>query len=215
MNDGLMVFTDNLNAAWYAVPVFPNTMIICTIHYNETTCDFVYSVVVPISNISAFVYNCIDLQGRNIIGLFESNATCSFYLSNEQIVFNYSTQDNFIISINGDNTGIYGFADDFLFYYELNSTFQLIVWPNSLNISPRAVDIGANIDYAVVVGYCQLAPAYAVDCGFIVSLNRSLSCPNSTNAFSMINSNQFAYSDPRINQYLTNSRDYSAQTVMS
>ncbi|CAF5155549.1 unnamed protein product, partial [Rotaria magnacalcarata] len=31
----------------------------------------------------------------------------------------------------------------------------------------------------------------------------------------MITSNQFAYSDPRINQYLTNSRDYSAQTVMS
>ncbi|CAM4819053.1 unnamed protein product [Rotaria magnacalcarata] len=215
MNDALMVFTDNVNAAWYTVPVFLNTMIICTIHYNETTCDFVYSVVVPISNISAFVYNCIDLQGRNVIGLFESNATCSFHLSNEQVVFNYSTQDNFIISINGDNTAIYGFADDFLFYYELNSTFQLTVWPNSLNISPRAADIGANINYAVVVGYCQSAPAYAVDCGFIVSLNRSLSCPNSTNAFSMITSNQFAYSDPRINQYLTNSRDYSAQTVMS
>ncbi|CAF3345973.1 unnamed protein product [Rotaria socialis] len=192
MNDGLMVFVDNLNAAWYTVPVFLNTQIICIIHFNETTCNFVYSVVVPISNISSFVYNCIDLQGRNVIGLFESNAT-----------------------INGDNTAIYGFADDFLFYYELNSTFQLTVWPNSLNISPRAADIGANIDYAVVVGYCQSAPAYASDCGFIVSLNRSLSCPNSTNAFSMINSNQFAYSDPRINQYLTNSRDYSAQTVMS
>ncbi|CAF3973160.1 unnamed protein product, partial [Rotaria magnacalcarata] len=205
MNDALMVFTDNVNAAWYTVPLFLNTMILCIIHYNETTCDFVYSVVVPISNISAFVYNCIDLQGRNVIGLFESNATCSFHLSNEQVVFNYSTQDNFIISINGDNTAIYGFADDFLFYYELNSTFQLTVWPNSLNISPRAADIGANINYAVVVGYCQLAPAYAVDCGFIVSLNRSLSCPNSTNAFSMITSNQFAYSDPRINQYLTNS----------
>ncbi|CAF3715353.1 unnamed protein product [Rotaria socialis] len=215
MNDGLMVFVDNLNAAWYTVPVFLNTQIICIIHFNETTCNFVYSVVVPISNISSFVYNCIDLQGRNVIGLFESNATCSFYLSNEKIVSNYSTQNNFIISINGDNTAIYGFADDFLFYYELNSTFQLTVWPNSLNISPRAADIGANNDYAVVVGYCQLASAYAVDCGFIVSLNRSLSCPNSTHAFSMINSNQFAYSDPRISQYLTNSRDYSARTVMS
>ncbi|CAF5204211.1 unnamed protein product, partial [Rotaria magnacalcarata] len=96
----------------------------------------------------------------------------------------------------------------------LNSTFQLSVWPNSLNISPLAVDIGANIDYAVVVGYCQLTPAYAVDCDFIVSLNRSLSCPNSTNAFSMITPNQFAYSDHRINQYLTNSPHYSAQTVM-
>ncbi|CAF2015361.1 unnamed protein product [Rotaria magnacalcarata] len=189
-------------------------MIIGIIHYNGTTCDFVNSVVVPISNISTFVYNCIDLQGRNVIGLFESNATCSFYSSNEQIVFNYSTQDNFIISINEDNTAIYGFAGDFLFYYELNSTFQLSVWPNSLNISPLAVDIGANIDYAVVVDYCQLTPAYAVDCDFIVSLNRSLSCPNSTNAFSMITPNQFAYSDPRINQYLTNSPHYSAQTVM-
>jgi hypothetical protein len=175
----------------------------------------VYSVVVPVSNITSFVYNCIDLQGQNIIGMFESNDNCSFHLINEQILSNYSTQDNFIIGIDGGNMGVYGFADDFIFYYELNSTFQLTVWPNSLNISPRALDIGANIDYAVVIGYCQSTPTLAVDCGFIVLLNRSLSCPISTSAFSMIDANQFSYFDPRINQYATDSRTYSAQTVMS
>ncbi|CAF1108947.1 unnamed protein product [Adineta steineri] len=217
MNDHLMVSVDNLNTVWYAVPVILNNSWQSTIYFNVTTCDFVYSVVVPVSTISSFIYNCIDIQGNNVIGFFtDTNNTFTFSLVNEQIVSNYSTQDNFIIDIDGEDTGVYGFADDFIFYYELNSTFELTIWPNNLNISPRAVDIGANIDYAIIVGYCQTAsPVIALECGFIVQLNRSLACPTSVNELSIDNNIQFPYSDPRTNHHITYSRNYSAQTVLS
>jgi hypothetical protein len=215
MNDRLMVSVDNLNMVWYAVPVVPNNTLVSTIYYNSTTCDFVYSVVVPVSNISSFVYNCIDDQGQNVIGFFIGNDTFSFSLGNEQSIFNYSTQDNYIINSDGQNTGIYGFADDFMFYYELNSTFSLTAWPNTLNISPRALDIGSNVEYGVVVGYCQSTPSLALECGFIIQLNQSLSCPILMNEFSITSFIQFPYSDPRTNHHITQSRVYSAQTVLS
>jgi hypothetical protein len=215
MNDGLMVSADNLNMVWYVVPVIPNNLFSRTISYNETTCEFVYSVVVPVSNISSFIYNCIDYQGNNTIGFFAGDDTFSFSLIDEKTVSNYSTQDNFVIDIDEQNTGIYGFADDFIFYYELNSTFSLTVWPNMLNISPRAVDIGSSDDYGVVVGYCQLTTSLAVECAFIVELNKSLSCPNRTNEFLIVPFIQFPYSDPRTNHHITQSTLYSAQTVLS
>jgi hypothetical protein len=130
-------------------------------------------------------------------------------------VYNYSTQDNFVINIDGENTGVYGFADDFMFYYQLNSPFSLTVWSNTLNISPRAVDIGLNVDYGIVVGYCQSTLFLALECGFIIQLNRSLSCPILMNEFSITNFIQFPYSDPRTNHHITQSRIYSSQTILS
>ena len=107
MNDGMMISVDNLNMAWYVTPVVPNNTFVRTIYFNETNCDFVYSVVVPEFNISSFVYNCIDYQGNNLIGFFTSDTTFLFSLQNEQILSNYSTQDNFIIDIDGQNSGVY------------------------------------------------------------------------------------------------------------
>ena len=215
MNDQLMVSVDNLNRVWYATPVLPNNSMFCPIYYNETSCNFVYSVAVPVSNTNLFVYNCIDQQERNVVGFFVSNNTCPFYLANEQILLNYSTQDNFVIGIDGIHVGVYGFADDFIFYYELSSTFSLTVWPNTLSISPRAVDIGSNIDYATIVGYCQSTSFLARECGFILSLHRALSCPTSLSEFSISSFIQFPYSDPRTNHYITQSRVYSGQTGIS
>jgi len=43
------------------------------INYNETSCNFVSSVVVPLLNENLFVYNCIDNEGENIIGFFVGN----------------------------------------------------------------------------------------------------------------------------------------------
>jgi hypothetical protein len=215
INDQLMVSIDNLNMVWYATPVIPNNTICCSIYYNTTSCAFVYSVVVPVSNISLFVYNCIDQQYQNVVGFFINTGTCPFYLGNEQIVSNYSTQDNYVIGIDGSSMGVYGFADDFIFYYELNSTFSLTVWPNTLGISPRALDIGSNVDYAVIVGYCQVTSSLANECAFILSLNRSLLCPNSSEEFSISSFIQFPYSDPRTNHHIAQSRLYSEQTALS
>jgi hypothetical protein len=215
MNDNLMVSVDNLNMVWYVVPVVPNNTLYNTIHYNETSCDFVYSVIVPLLNENFFVYNCIDDQGDNVIGLFGGNDIFSFNLMNEQKIDNYSTQDNYIINIDGESNGIYGFADDFIFYYKLNSTYELFVWSNTLNISPRAIDIGLNIDFGVLVGYCQLTSSLAVECAFIIQLNQSLSCPIRINEFSITNYIQFPYSDPRTNHHISSSRVYSSETLLS
>ncbi|CAF1543520.1 unnamed protein product [Adineta ricciae] len=215
MNDYIMVSVDNLNMVWYVIPVVPNNSIYNAIAFNETSCDFVYSVVVPVWNISSFVYNCIDYQGRNVIGHFVSSSILSFSLADEQIVSNYSTQDNFIIDIDGQDAGVYGFADDFMFYYELNPAHSLTIWSNTWNMSPRALDIGSNVDYGVIIGYCQITSSLAQECAFIIQLNKSLSYPVRTNEFSIQNYIQFPYSDPRTNHHITQSRLYSAQTVLS
>ena len=215
INDYLMVSVDNLNMVWYATPVVPNNTLVCSIYYNQTSCNFVYSVVVPSENISLFAYNCIGQQKQNIIGFFVSIQMCSFYLVNEQVVSNHSAQDNFIIDIDGSATGVYGFTDPFIFYYELSSPFTLTIWANTLGISPRAMDIGSNVDYAGMVGYCQSTSLLAYECGFSISLNRSLSCPRISSEFSMLNSTQFPYSDPRTNHRITQSTLYTGQTVLS
>lgn len=216
INDRFLVCVDNLFLVWYA-EIFPHTNISsCQIPYNLTTCDFVYSVVVPISNNISFVYNCIDFQGNNVIGFFISNGTCaSFQLYDEQIVSNYSTQDNFLIAIDEQGTGVYSVADDFVFFYELYPTIQLVVWPNILGISPRGINIGSNQEYAVVAGYCQSTPTSAVECGFFIRLNKSLSCPYSISEFDIANVLHYPWSDPRCIRYIANSRTYTAQSVMS
>jgi hypothetical protein len=216
INDHFLVCVDNLFLVWY-IELFPHTNISsCQIHYNLTTCDFVYSVVVPVSNNISFVYNCIDLQGNNVIGFFISNGTCeSFKLSDEKIVSNYSTQDNFVVDLDGQGTGVYGVADDFMFFYELYPTIELIVWPNTLGISPRAINIGSNQEYAVVAGYCQSTPTAAVECGFLIRLNKSLACPYSTSKFDIANVLHYPWSDPRCIRLITQSRVYTAQLVMS
>ena len=215
MNDNISVHADNLLSIWY-IPIFSsNASFPCWLNYTTTTCDFVYSVVVPISNNISFVYNCIDLQGNNVIGFIVGNDTCNFHLSNEQTISNYSTQDNFVIAIDGSGKSAYGFADDFILFYELKPPFRMIVWPNTLNISPRAVDIGSNIEYAALVGYCQLMPSIAIECAFVIILNKSLSCPILKSEISIKKALVFGWSDPRSNHIVTQSRTYSAQTVMS
>jgi hypothetical protein len=155
MNDVIMASADNLNMVWYVAAVIENDSYTCLITYNITSYYFVYSAVISTSNLSIIIYNCINQQGENVIGFFQSNSTCPFNLVNEQIVSNYSTQDNYIIGIDGSDSGVYGFADDFVFYYELNSSYPLTIWPNQLLISPRAIDIGVNVNYGIIVGYCQ------------------------------------------------------------
>ncbi|CAF1400512.1 unnamed protein product [Adineta steineri] len=210
-----LVSIDNFALVYY-VEYFPNTnSSSCEIKYSLTTCDFVYSVVVPVSNNLSFVYNCIDFQGNNVIGYFICNRTCNIQLSDEQIVYNYTTQDNFVIAFNGDGTGIYGIADDFVLFYKVYPTIELIVWSNNLDVSPRAMDIGSNQDYAVVAGYCQSSSTAAVECGFIIRLNSSLSCPISLNKFDISNIVQYPWSDPRSIRLITQSRTYIAQLVMS
>jgi hypothetical protein len=215
INDEFSVHADNLYTTWYLPMLHSNATFPCTLNYSATTCDFVYSVVVPISNSTSFVYNCIDLQGNNVIGFVVGNITCNYHVVNEQIVSNYSTQDNFVIAIDDSSTSVYGFADDFVLFYELQPPFRMIVWPNTLNISPRAVDIGSNIEYAVLVGYCQVTPSLANECAFVILLNTSLSFPSLKNEILIKNALIFGWSDPRSNHIVTQSRIYSAQTVMS
>ncbi|UJR38772.1 hypothetical protein I4U23_031437 [Adineta vaga] len=215
LNDRFLVSVDNLFLVWY-VEYFPHANgSSCRVLYNSTSCDFVYSVIVPTSNNISFIYNCIDFQGNNLVGFFISNGTCIFHLKDEQIISNYSTQDNFIIAINGEDTGVYGFADDFIFFYQLFPTIDLISWPNSLNISPRAMDINFNEKYAVIAGYCQSSATIAVECGFIVQLNTSLSCPYSTSTYPLNTVVQYSWNDPRSIRLITNSRIYTSQSVMS
>ncbi len=215
MNDVIMASADNLNMVWYVSSVIEKNNYTCFIYFNKTSCYFVYSTIVPISNLSLIVYNCINPQGGNVIGFFQSNSTCPFNLINEQIIPNYSTQDNFIIGIDGSNLGVYGFADDFIFYYQLNSRYSLTVWTNQLGISPRALDIGLNINYGILIGYCQITSTTADECAFTLSLNKSLSCPNILNQFSIINYIQFPYSDPRTNHHISNSNVYLEEFSLS
>ncbi|CAF1003158.1 unnamed protein product [Adineta steineri] len=213
---GLDSIDDDSYRVWY-VELFPHSSISsCQIPYNLTTCDFVYSVVVPRTNNISFVYNCIDIQGNNVIGVFTSNGTCeSFQLNDEQIVSNYSTQDNFLIAIDGQGTGVYSIADDFVCFYQLYPTFELFVWPNTIGISPRGMHIGSNQDYAVVAGYCQSTPSSAVECGFYIRLNTSLSSPYSISKFNIAGVLYYPWSDPRVIRYMANSQTYTAQSVMS
>ncbi|CAF3958825.1 unnamed protein product, partial [Adineta steineri] len=216
LNEQFLVSVDNLFLVCY-IELFPHSnSSTCQIPYNLTTCDFVYSVVVPSTSNISFVYNCIDILGNNVIGVFTSNGTCaSFHLNDEQIVSNYSTQDNFLIAIDGQGTGVYSIADDFVCFYQLYPTFELFVWPNTIGISPRGMHIGSNQDYAVVAGYCQSTLTSAVECGFYIRLNTSLSSPYSISKFDIANVLHYSWNDPRIIRYMANSRTYTAQSVMS
>ena len=215
LNDGLMVCLDNLFSLWYLVAFVNDTVITCTPNYSSTSCDFVYSVVTPITNNRSFVYNCIDIRGNNVVGFAAHVDQCHYRWIDERIVSNYSTQDNFVIAIDAQGTGVYGVADDFLFYYELQPTPHLTVWPNTLGISPRAIDIGANNDFAVVVGFCQLTPSKAGECGALLQLNRSASCPVSVKDFPFTAVLTYPWTDPRATHFVTQSRVYAASLVMS
>ena len=215
LNDGIVVSADNIDSMWFTSTLAENSSVPNMIHYNATTCDFVYSTVVPIGNNSLFVYNCIDLQQNNVIGFFASDATHHFWVIDEQIISNYSVQDNFIIAVDGNGTGVYGFADDFTFFYELQSPFLLTVYPNTYNISPRALDIGSNMQYAVLVGYFQSKPSIAIECGAILALNGSLSAPHLMSTIPIGSALKYNWSDPRVTRLVTQSRVYSTDTMMS
>jgi hypothetical protein len=215
MNDRFMVSLDNLFSIWYIEILSGNQDLSCTANYTLTTCEFVYSVVTPLTNNRSFVYNCVSSQGKNVIGTIIHINMCDFHLIDEQIVSNYSTQDNFVIDLNEQGTGVYGFADDFVLFYELQPTNHLFIWQNTLSISPRAMDIGANNEYAVVVGYCQLKPSKAVECGFFVRLNESYSCPYIINNFPISTVLTYPWTDPRAAHFITQSRVYTTPLVMS
>ncbi|UJR16646.1 hypothetical protein I4U23_003546 [Adineta vaga] len=215
INDHFMICCDNILLLWW-IEFIPHTNhSSCTLSYNLTTCDFIYSITVPVTNNISFVYNCIDHQGNNVIGHISGNDMCGFILINEKIVSNYSTQDNFVIDIDGQGTGVYGFADDFIFFYELYPTYQLVVWSNNLDLSPRAIDIGTNQEYAVIVGYCQSTPTSANECGYLIQLNTSLSSPSITHQFHITDSLKYPWSDPRSIHYIPQSRLYTEQFVLS
>ncbi|CAF1487416.1 unnamed protein product, partial [Adineta steineri] len=115
INDLFLIEADNVYQEWYPT-LFPYTEASgCDLYFSVMTCQFVYSVIATPSNNLSFVYNCINSQGNNVIGFYASNQTCNFQLIDERIISNYSTQDNFLIDFNGDGTGIYGIADDFIF----------------------------------------------------------------------------------------------------
>ncbi|CAM4833787.1 unnamed protein product [Rotaria magnacalcarata] len=215
MNDRLLVSAANLFAGWFISLLPNNENNNCMISFNSSTCGVVYNVIVPFTNDISFVYNCIDLSGNNVIGFFIGHDNCTFVLQDESIVSNYSTQYNYVIDINEQGTGVYGFADDFILYYELQPTIQLFVWSNTLGISPRAVDVGSNYQYAVLVGYCQSTPSIAVECGFFIQLNTSQSCPTIINEFAIANVLQFPWTDPRSNQFISQSRVYTSPLVLS
>ena len=215
LNDRLMVRPDNLLSIWNFVVLTNDTSLSCTANYTLTTCDFVYSVVTPVTNNRGFAYNCIDSEGRNVIGRIAHVDLCDFRLMDERIVGHYLTQENFVIDIDGEGTGVYGFADDFVLYYALQPTPLLIVWPNTLGISPRAMDIGSSNGYAVVVGYCQQTPSKAGECGALMQLNRSLACPYSKSDFPFSNVLTYPWNDPRATHFVTQSRAYAASLVMS
>ena len=215
INDRLMVSADNLNMVWYVTNVVSENIEYTPIYYNRTKCQFVYNVIVPIVENLLFAYNCIGHQGENLIGFFHENGSFSFSLMNEQTISNYSTQDNFIINIDRDGTGIYGIADDFILYYKLHSSYTLIIWPNTLNISPRAFDIGENMNMGVIVGYCQIQILIAEECSFIIQLSQYLSCPQIVNQISISKYIKFRYSDPRTNHLIRESRSYSSSYLLS
>ena len=215
MNDRFMVSVDNLFSLWYIEILTKNDDLSCTANLTLTTCDFVYSVLTPLTNNRSFVYNCIDVQGNNVIGVVGHVNMCNFRLIDEQIISNYSAQDNFVIDIDARGTGVYGFADDFVFFYGLPPIAQLTVWPNALGISPRSMDIGSNNDYAVVVGYCQITVLKAAECGSVLQLNRSLSCPYRIDDFSMSDALNYPWTDPRATHFITQSRLYTPSSVMS
>ncbi|CAM4960785.1 unnamed protein product [Rotaria socialis] len=216
MNDRFIATVNN----WWKTFLFifsdSNDTISCTVGFATTTCDFVYSIIVPMFNSStSLIYNCIDLYGNNVVGVFTINNICKVQSNNEKIITNYSTQDNFIIAIGADNASVYGFADDFMFFYALKLPFSISVWPNTFNISPRAIDIGYNVDYGVLVGYCQLTSSIAIECGCIIQLNTSWSQPKVITNILIRQNMKFSWSDIRSTDVITQSRIYSAQSMMS
>ncbi|CAM4911287.1 unnamed protein product [Rotaria socialis] len=215
MNDRILVSAVNLFEGWFISLLPNNGTNNCIIWFNSSTCDVVYNVIVPSTNDISFVYNCIDLPGNNLMGYFIGNDNCTFELQDESIVSNYSTQYNYVIDINEQSTGVYGFADDFILYYELQPAIQLFVWPNTLGISPRAVDVGSNYQYAVLVGYCQSTPSVAIECGFFIQLNASQSCPTIIKVFTIANILQFSWTDPRSIRYISQSQVYTSPLVLS
>ncbi|CAF0987621.1 unnamed protein product [Adineta ricciae] len=216
INDRFLISADNILSLWW-IEFIPHTNSSgCTLSFNLTTCDFMFSISVPVANNASFVYNCVNVLGRNVIGHITGHDTCSsFQLINEQIVSNYSTQDNFVIDIDGAGTGMYGFADDFILFYQLYPTHQLTVWSNSLDISPRAFDMGLNQEYGVLVGYCQITPTSAKECAFLLHLNTSILCPASIGEFPISSIFKYPWNDPRSIHYIAQSRVYSEQLVLS
>lgn len=215
INDYFTVSADNILLRWFIFTMETNKTHFCEVNYSQTTCDFVYSIVVPISNTTWVIYNCVNLAGNHVVGFFTIDSKCNFQFNNETTLSNYSTQDNLVIAIDANNTGIYGFADDFIYFYQLKPPFSITIWPNSFNISPRAIDIGLNTDYGVLVGYCQYTPSTAYECGSIIRLNQSYSNPQIATKISLKDALQVFWSDIRFTRVIAQSRTYSTQTILS
>jgi hypothetical protein len=222
MNNQLLVHADNLHNV-YKVFLAPfSTPTYCTpsitdLGNNNIQCAFVYAVMTPRNSSSPpyFVYNCIDVLYNNVVGRYtfiNNGSSCAYQHTNAIVPGNYSTQDNFVIGVDYEGSGIYAFADDFTAYYDFQS-LQITSWPNTLPISPRMVDFTSG--YGVLVGYCQLTVSQAFECGFIVLVNGSSSSPNNGSVFSIGNSLQFAWSDPRRTHFIASSEAYSTVDLMS
>ncbi|CAF1310043.1 unnamed protein product [Didymodactylos carnosus] len=236
MNNRLLVTADNLNSLYYIqLAPFPNT-VTCNISSESpdgwttgvwnSSCDFIYSLVVPkyhpSNDVPYFVYNCIDQFGNNMIGLYadiSNNNTCIFKLKNNAVVpGNYSTQNNFILCMEPNGSGVYGFADDFIFYYNLSS-FQLSVLNfTTFGLSPRACDMimSGSSTFALVAGYVQTYDWSAEEMVFLFSLNPPLvDLPKLIDVFNIPRVLHFPFGDPRRNRLVAQSRDYVPQNSLS
>ena len=222
MNDQLVVYAANLYLTYVVFLAPYSNPVLCTPNMTDTgtnglQCDFVYSVITSknSSTLPYFVYSCIDIKNRHVIGRYmfiNNGTTCAYQHRNTIVSGNYSQQDNFIIGLDLQDKNVYAFTDDFLVYLDLQ-TWQMNIWPNTLSISPRAIDFTK--DFAVLAGYCQDTPLEASECAIVVHVNGSLSRPSYTSTFSIWNSLNFSWSDPRSTHFIASSRVYSTQNLMS
>ena len=227
-NDRLLVTANNMDLSFnIQLSPFPSQTT-CKIDTQQTntsalnsTCDFIYSVVVPKYHPSNkapfFVYNCVDRLGNNVVGFysdFNNSNVCKFELKDNRIVpGNYSTQDNFVLFVAPDAAGAYGLADDFQLYYNLSSFEILIDSTIGYGLSPRAIDIisSNNNVFAVIAGYLQTADWRAQEMLYLVNLS-SLTLVDSFQIPSVLD---FPLGDPRRNRWIAKSRVYLPENSIS
>ncbi|CAF0882448.1 unnamed protein product [Adineta steineri] len=222
MNDQLIVYANNVYLEYIVFLAPFSTSQLCIVNItdlgtNNIQCDFVYSVVTSKNQTTLpyFVYNCIDIQNRMMIGRIEfiNNGTlCAYKHRNSLVGSNYSIQDNFVIGIDAQNEGVYAFTDDFIAYYDFQS-WNMTVWPKTLPISPRAIDF--TNDYGVLAGYCQDTPSQAFECAMIVFGSGSSSSPSHGSRFSIGSSLNFSWADLRSTHFVATARVYSITNLMS
>lgn len=60
LNEKFLVSIHNLLSSWFISFLSSNTSSHCSIPFNASTCDFVFSIAAPTTNDILFFYNCIN-----------------------------------------------------------------------------------------------------------------------------------------------------------